>query len=180
MPKKVRPVPTGFHTVTPYLIVKGAASAIEFYQQAFNAKELSRSTSPDGQTILHASLKIGNSVVFLADEIPGVSSLSPASLMGSSVVLHLYVPAVDKLWKQALEAGAQELLALQDAFWGDRYGQLMDPYGHRWTLASRIENLSSEEITEREQALFAPAEPIEPIEPSAEANEAAAAGITSP
>jgi uncharacterized glyoxalase superfamily protein PhnB len=164
MNKKVRPVPTGFHTVTPYLIVKGAAAAIEFYKQAFNAKELSRGLSSDGETIVHASLKIGNSVVFLADEIPGLSSQSPTSLMGSSVVLHLYVPAVDKLWNQALEAGGQELLPLQEAFWGDRYGQLMDPYGHRWTLASRVENLSTDEIAERAQELFPAEEPVDLVD----------------
>ena len=151
-------MPTGYHTVTPYLIVQGAATAIDFYQRAFNAKELSRSVGADGHTIVHASLKIGNSVVFLADEIPGLSSLSPISLMGSSVVMHLYVPSVDKLWEQALEAGGRELLPLQDAFWGDRYGQIMDPFGHRWTLASRKENLTEDEIEQRATALYAPAE----------------------
>jgi uncharacterized glyoxalase superfamily protein PhnB len=149
MAGKVKPVPERYHTVTPHLIVKGASDAIDFYKNAFGAEELGRAPGPDGKSIIHAEIQIGDSIIFLNDEFPDMEVKSPLSLTGSPVTIHLYVEDVDKLWKQAMEAGAKEKMPLQDQIWGDRYGVLEDPYGHHWSLASHIEDVSLEEINRR-------------------------------
>ncbi len=159
MSQKTAPVPKGFHTVTPYLTVRGAQAAIEFYKAAFDAVEKSRFVAEDGLSIAHAELKIGNSVVFLNDELPEVGVLSPLSLGGSPFLMHLYVKDVDAVWRQALAAGGQEVLALGDTYWGDRCGKLVDPFGHYWSLASKQEKLSQAQIEERARAAVA-ADPI--------------------
>lgn len=147
----VQAVPTGYHTVTPYLIVKDAAPAIEFYKQAFGAKELMRMPGPDGR-ISHAELQIGDSRLMLASEFPQMGARSAESIGGTPVTLFLYVEDVDALAAQATAAGATVLMPVQDMFWGDRYGKLADPFGHRWDIATHKENVAPEELPKRAAA----------------------------
>ena len=152
-----KPIPEGFHTVTPALVVNDAAKAIEFYKKAFGAQELVRMPSPDGK-IMHAELKIGDSIIFLSDEMPMPGSIkSPQTLGGSTAMLNVYVPNVDELFKQAIAAGGKEAMPVTDQFWGDRYGSLVDPFGHSWGLATHKEDLSPAEMGERAQQFFASA-----------------------
>jgi len=149
-PKGVQRVPEGYHTITPHLVVKGANDAIEFYKKAFGAVEHARMPMPDGSAIMHAELQIGDSRFFLNDEMMGAKS--PQSLGGSPVTVHLYVEDVDALWNQAVAAGCQVTMLLMDAFWGDRFGTLADPFGHNWALASHIEDVPPEEMGQRAAA----------------------------
>jgi PhnB protein len=144
---KVRPVPEGHHTVTPYLVIKGAAEAIEFYKKAFGAKEINRMPGPTG-AVMHAELKIGDSMLYLSEEMPGMTK-SPKTLGGSPVGIHLYVDKVDDLFKQAVGAGATAKMALENMFWGDRFGKLTDPFGHEWSLAQHMEDVPPEEMKKR-------------------------------
>jgi PhnB protein len=149
------PVPKGFHTVTPSLIVRGAAEAIEFYKKALGAEELMRMTGPDGK-IGHAELKIGDSVIFISDEFPNMGvARSPQSLGGCTGTLNLYVPDVDATFKQAVSAGGKTTMPVADMFWGDRYGTFSDPFGHHWGLGTHKEDLTAEEIDERAKAFYA-------------------------
>lgn len=141
-------VPEDFHTITPHLVVKGVAKAIDFYAAAFGANELLRNPGPDGESIMHSELLLGDSRFFVVDEFPDMA-FSPTSLGGSSVTLHLYVEDVDALFNRAVAAGATELMPVQDCFWGDRYGMLQDPFGHRWSIASRLEDLSPKQLQDR-------------------------------
>ncbi|MEO8450114.1 MAG: VOC family protein [Gemmatimonadota bacterium] len=141
-------VPEDFHTITPHLVVKGVAAAIVWYERALGAHELLRNTAPDGISVMHSELLLGDSRFFVVDELPG-SAQSPKSLGGTSITLHLYVNDVDALFTRAVEAGAQVLMPVADQFWGDRYGILSDPFGHRWSIASRIEDLSPKALGER-------------------------------
>ena len=134
----VKRIPDGFHTVTPHLVVRGGAEAIEFYKKAFGAKEVRRSLGPDGKSIQHADLQIGDSRVLLNDEFPEWGVSSPLHYKGTAVTIHLYVEDADTLFQQAVQAGAQVVFPLADQFWGDRYGIVQDPYGHRWGIASHI------------------------------------------
>lgn len=143
---KVKAIPEGFHTLTPYLIVREAARAIEFYQRAFGAKSRSLHHGPDGKSIVHAELQIGDSIFMLGEEYPAMKILSPQSLGGSGTGVHIYVEDVDALFNQAVSAGATVAMPLMDAFWGDRYGKLVDPFGHHWSLATHKQDLSEEEI----------------------------------
>ena len=152
--KRVLPVPSGFHTVTPQLTVRGAAQAIDFYKRAFGAKELMRMPSPDGQSIMHAELRIGDSIVFVQDEFPDMGSRGPQSLGGTTASLHVYVKDVDKTFAQAVAAGAQVQMPVADMFWGDRFGKVADPFGHEWGLATHKEQLSNKEMAKRAQAFF--------------------------
>ena len=147
MPNQVRPIPEGYHSVTPYLTVNGAARAIDFYQRAFGAKEIMRMNGPDGK-IGHAELRIGDSVIMLADEMPG-GTRSPQSLGGTTGGVFLYVDAVDKVFNQAVSAGAKVDMPLENMFWGDRYGRLTDPFGHSWSVATHIENVAPQEMEKR-------------------------------
>jgi PhnB protein len=147
----VKPVPEGYHTVIPYLSIKGAADAIEFYKKAFEAKELMRMAQPDGR-VGHAELQIGDSKVMLADEFPEMDFRSPRSVGGSPVMLHLYVEDVDTVVGRAVANGAKVLRPIQDQFYGDRSGTLADPYGHLWHVATHKEDLSPEEIGRRAAA----------------------------
>lgn len=149
MPDKVSPVPRGYRTVTPCLTVNGIDRAIEFYSAAFGAEEKVRLYNADGTVILHAELKIGNSVVFLNEENPALGIFSPASLGGSPMLVHLYVDDVDAWWTRARAAGAAEVVPVVDTYWGDRFGKLADPFGHVWSLASRVERVSRDELVER-------------------------------
>ena len=144
-------VPEDFHTITPQLAVKGVASAIDWYARAFGANELLRNTGPDGTSIMHSELLLGDSRFFVVDEFPD-SMRSPSTLGGSSVTLHLYVNDVDALFTRAVDAGATVLMPVADQFWGDRYGILADPFGHRWSIASRLEDLSPKALQARAAA----------------------------
>jgi len=146
-----KPIPDGYHTVTPYLIVQGAARAIKFYEEAFDATELFRMADPSGK-VGHAEISIGDSLIMLADEHPEMGFRSPLSLGGSPVGIHLYVKDVDSLVSQAVAAGAKVLRAVQDQFYGDRSGTLVDPFGHVWTVATHKEDVSPEEIEKRFKA----------------------------
>lgn len=143
----VKPIPDGMHSITPHLVCAGAADAIEFYKKAFNAVEIVRIPGPDGK-LMHAAVRIGDSVVMLVDEFPDWGSLGPKSLKGSPVTIHLYVENVDAAFEQAVHAGAKVTMPLENAFWGDRYGRLEDPFGHSWSLATQIRDLSPEELQE--------------------------------
>jgi uncharacterized glyoxalase superfamily protein PhnB len=145
----VKRVPAGYHRVTPHLTVRNAAAMIEFYKKAFGAVEKRRAPGPDGQSIMHAEIRIGDSVVFLNDEFPEVGAFSPLETQATSVTLHIYVDGADKQFQQALDAGAEEVIPLADQFWGDRYGVVKDPSGHLWSIGSRLEELSPQEMLER-------------------------------
>jgi PhnB protein len=150
----VKPIPEGYHTLTPYLSIQGAAAAIEFYQRAFGAVERFRLVAPNGD-IGHAELKIGDSSIMLADDCGTEAAFhNPRTLGGSSIGLHLYVEDVDVRFAQAVEAGAKVIRPVQDQFYGDRTGTLEDPFGHVWFLATHTEDLSPEEIKRRAEALF--------------------------
>ena len=148
MKNKVKPVPDGYTTATPYLTVRGGAKAIDFYKQAFGAKELFRMPGPDGK-IMHAEILIGNSHIMLADESDSAETKSPQTLNGSTGGIFLYLEDVDSSFQQAVKAGAKQTMPLQNMYWGDRFGKLTDPFGHRWMLASHVEDVSPEEIEER-------------------------------
>jgi PhnB protein len=151
--KRVSAVPSGFRTMTPQLTVKSSAQAIDFYKRAFGARELVRMASPDGK-IMHAELKVGDSLFFLTDEFPDMGGRAPQSLGGSTGSYHLYVPNVDTAFKRAIDAGAQVAMPVADMFWGDRYGKVRDPFGHEWGLATHKEDLSSAEQRRRGEAFF--------------------------
>jgi PhnB protein len=145
----VKPIPDGYHTVTPYLIIKNAVRALDFYKQAFGATEILRMAEPDSGVIGHAEIKIGDSPIMLADEQPAIGFVGPQSLGGSTVNICLYVEDVDSLFGRAIHAGAKELRPVQNQFYGDRSGTLQDPFGHIWILATHIEDLSPEEMQKR-------------------------------
>lgn len=150
----VKPIPEGYHTVTPFLTVRGADRAIEFYRRAFGAEELGRMPGPDGKTIMHAELKIGDSRIFLCDEVPGMECRSPETLGGSPSGIYLYVRDVDDAFKKALNAGATVKRPVQDMFWGDRTGGVQDPFGYVWDLATHKEDVSPEEMKRRGAEFF--------------------------
>jgi len=155
MAKAKNPNPEGMHTITPHLVVKGAAQAVEFYKKAFGATELVRMPGPGG-TIMHAELRIGDSKFFVNDEMPGPGGISaPTTQKGTTVGLNVYVADCDKLYKQAVSAGAKATMPLADQFWGDRYGQVTDPYGHVWAIATHKEDLTPAELKERTKQFMA-------------------------
>lgn len=154
MQSNVKPIPDGYHTLTPYLIAKNTAAALEFYHQAFGASELYRLTAPDG-SIVHAQFKIGDSIFMISEENPQCYNTSPASLGGSPVKLYLFVNDVDSTFSSAMHAGATEITPPTDHFWGDRMGAVVDPYGHIWLIATRIENVAPGEYQSRMNAFFA-------------------------
>ena len=144
----IQPIPAGYHSVTPYMIVDGAADAIEFYEQAFGASELMRIPGANGK-VMHAEIEIGDSPVMLSDEFPDLGAKGPKALGGSPTSLMIYVEDVDAVFRRALEAGATEIRPVQDQFYGDRSGTLTDPFGHQWTLATHVEDVSGEELQRR-------------------------------
>jgi uncharacterized glyoxalase superfamily protein PhnB len=143
--QKARPIPEGMRTVTPHLICAGAADAIEFYKKAFGAVETARLPGPQGK-IMHAMLRIGDSALMLVDEMPEWGALGPKALKGSPVTIHLYVDDVDAFAARAVKAGAKITMPVEDMFWGDRYGKLEDPFGHHWSLATHLRDVSPEEM----------------------------------
>lgn len=152
MSSNVQAVPDGYHTATPYLIIQGAAAALEFYKKAFNASETVRMAQPDGQ-IGHAEMRIGDSCIMLADELPAMGYRSPKALGGSPVILLLYVEDVDAVVARAVAAGAKLTQPVQDKFYGDRSGTIEDPFGHVWTIATHTEDVSPEEMKRRMAAM---------------------------
>ncbi len=149
MPEQVKAVPPGFHTLTPHLTVRNAEQALEFYKNAFGADVLHVAHMPDGK-VMHASLRIGDSMLMLNDEFPDYGTLSPLSTGGSAVTIHIYTENVDAAFNRAVSAGAQVKMPLADQFWGDRYGVVADPFGHKWSLGAHIKDMSPEEM-QREQ-----------------------------
>jgi uncharacterized glyoxalase superfamily protein PhnB len=141
----VPPIPRDMHTVPPHLVCHSAIDAILFYVKAFGATEMARLPGPDGR-LMHASIKIGDSHVMLVDEYPEHGTLGPLALKGRPVVIHLYVETVDETIKRAVDAGARITMPVADMFWGDRYGQIEDPFGHRWSIATHVRDVSLEEI----------------------------------
>ena len=140
----VKAIPEGYHTLTPYMTVRDAARAIEFYKQAFGAVERGVMKGPDGK-IMHAELRIGDSIVMLGDEFP------PQSIGGTGMGLHIYVEDVDSAFDRAIGAGATIEMPVSDMFWGDRYGKLLDPFGHKWSIATHTRDMSIEEIEEAQE-----------------------------
>jgi PhnB protein len=153
--EQTKAIPNGFHTITPHLVVKGANRAIEFYKKAFGAREVGRLTGPDGKSIIHADLVIGDSHLFLVDENPGICCVGPQAEGSTSVTIHLYTENADALFNQAVSAGAQVRMPVADMFWGDRYGAVVDPFGHQWSFATHKEDVTPEEINKRMQNAFA-------------------------
>jgi PhnB protein len=155
MAGNVKAVPVGMHTITPHLVVREAAEALEFYRKAFGAELKGVHYTPDGK-VMHAEMKVGDSVIMLADEFPGMGScLSPQTLGGTSMILNLYTEDVDQLFNQAVAAGATVTMPLANQFWGDRYGQLKDPFGHTWALGQHVEDIAPEEMERRGREIFA-------------------------
>lgn len=156
MKAKVKAIPEGFHTLTPALVVHDAIKAIEFYKEVFGAKVKRVFYGPGGKTVGHAELEIGNSKMMLSDEFPSMNVLSPQSPCGcTSASIYIYVENVDEIFNKAVSNGATVTMPLMDAFWGDRAGGILDPFGHRWMLATHIKDLSEEEIVEGAKSMFA-------------------------
>jgi uncharacterized glyoxalase superfamily protein PhnB len=152
MPNAVR---EGYQTVTPALTVRNGAEAIAFYKKAFGAEEIMRVPGPDGKSIMHAEIRVGTSRIMLGDEAPSMGCLAPVTLGGPGGSLYVYVPDVDAAFKQAVAAGAKALMPVTDMFYGDRFGQVEDPSGHRWGLATHVEDLAPEEMARRQREFFA-------------------------
>jgi uncharacterized glyoxalase superfamily protein PhnB len=152
---KVDPVPKGCNTVSVYLVVPNSDEALKFYTAAFGAKEAMRMMGPDGKSVMHASMRLGDSTIMLADENPQWGSKSPATLSGTPVSIHLYVKDADKLFERAVAAGCTVIMPIGDQFWGDRFGRLKDPFGHEWSIGTQKEILSKKELLKRQQAFFA-------------------------
>ena len=157
MKNKTKAIPEGFDTLTPHLVVKGASKAIDFYKKAFGAGEIRRVLGPDGKSIMHAELKIGNSRLMLVDEFPEMNARGPESIGGTPVTIHMFVEDADTVFNRAVNAGAQVRMPLADMFWGDRYGVLADPFGHLWSIATHKEDLTPDEIRKRMQSSTAAA-----------------------
>lgn len=151
---KVSPIPPGYHTITPYITVTDTREAIEFYKRAFGAEEIYTMPGPDGK-IIHAEIKIGDSIVMISDEYPDFGARAPVSVGCNTQSLMVYVPDVDASFERAVQAGAEPRRPVENMFWGDRYGQVTDPYGHKWQLATHVEDLTPEEIERRQAEFFA-------------------------
>jgi PhnB protein len=149
-----QPVPEGYHTITPYLAVEDASAAIDFYKKAFGAEERVRMAGPGG-SVMHAELGIGDSLVMLSDPFPQASTKPPKELGGTSASIFAYVEDIDSVYKQAIDAGATSLMEPDDMFWGDRFGSVQDPFGHSWTIATHVEDVSPEEIQKRSEEWMA-------------------------
>lgn len=165
--KKALPIPKGYHVVTPSIVVRGAAEAIEFYKKAFGAKELSRMNDPSGK-VMHAEIRIGDSIVMLGDEYPQMGAVSPLSQTGRAASLLIYTRDADALFNQALAAGAKASMPLSDMFWGDRYGRVVDPYGHDWQIATHKEDVSPKEMAKRAAAAMSAPPPGQAQAPAQE------------
>ena len=149
-----QPIPNGFHTITPHLVVQDGVKAIDFYKKAFGAQEKARMMMPDGKSLMHAQMTIGSSTIMLGGEFPPIA-LSPKSRGGTSVSLHLYVEDADAAFDRAVQAGCTVKMPLSDQFWGDRYGQVEDPFGHVWSIATHKQDFTMEQMAENAKAVFA-------------------------
>ena len=149
-----KPIPDGFHSLTPHLVVSDAAKAIEFYKKAFGAQEMERFLRPDGKAVMHAQLKIGNSMLMLGNEFPP-TCLSPKSRGGTTVSLYLYVENADSAFERAVKAGCTVKMPMADQFWGDRIGQVEDPFGHQWSIATHKQDLTKDQIAANAKTFFA-------------------------
>jgi uncharacterized glyoxalase superfamily protein PhnB len=147
MTEQVRPIPDGMHSLTPHLVCANAAAAIDFYVKAFNGVEQARLPGPGGK-IMHAQMRIGDSIFMLADDFPDYGCVGPLALKNTPVYIHLYVEDVDAAYARAIEAGGKPIMQVADMFWGDRYGQLEDPFGHRWSIATHKRDMTPEQIRE--------------------------------
>jgi PhnB protein len=147
MSNPVSPIPEGYRSITPHLVCEGAAEALAFYERVFGAVEAARMSGPGGK-IMHAEIRIGDSMIMLADAFPEYGSRGPRALQGTPVTIHLYVEDADAVWERALAAGATVQMPLEDAFWGDRYGQVVDPFGHHWSIATHQRDLTPAQIEE--------------------------------
>ena len=154
MSTSVKPIPEGYHSVTPYLAVDDAAQAIEYYKKAFGAKERARMEAPDGK-IGHAEVEIGDSLVMLSDPFPHATTRPPKELGGTSGSVFMYVEDVDAVVKKAVDEGATITMEVADQFWGDRFGTITDPFGHVWSIATHVEDVPPEEMAERAKAAMA-------------------------
>ena len=150
----VKPIPEGYHTITPYLSVDDATAASEFYEKAFGAKETVRMNGPDGK-VAHAELQIGDSTIMLSDPFPQAQAKTPKEVGGTTVGLFTYVEDVDEVFKQALDAGATSTMEPTDQFWGDRFGSVVDPFGHHWQIATHVEDVPPDEMEKRSQEAMA-------------------------
>lgn len=150
----VPPIPEGFNTVSAHIVVNNALQALDFYAKAFGAKKTRWMAGPDGKSTLHAEMQIGNSTVMLVDEWPEMGLTSPETLGGRHCTLHLFVDDADARYAQAVEAGCTESLPMHDAFWGDRYGKVVDPFGYEWSIATHQEELTPEQWDERAKQFF--------------------------
>jgi len=157
MSAKPKPIPEGFHSVTPCLTVKNSLEAIDFYKKAFGAKQLDVFPGPDGKSTMHATIRIGDSILMLGDERPGQDCRSAESLGSSPVSLFIYVPNADAVFEKAVDAGSEVVMPVDDMFWGDRCGTLKDPFGYSWMIATHTRDLSYEEVQEGAEAFFAAA-----------------------
>ena len=157
METEVKAIPEGFNTITPCLTLKNSLEAIEFYEKAFGAKNLGVFPSPDGKRTMHAVIKIGESILMMGDEWPEQNCKSAESLGASPISLYIYVPNVDEVFEQAVDAGGTEIMPLSEMFWGDRCGTLKDPFGYSWTIATHTRDLTREEVQEGAQSFFAAA-----------------------
>jgi len=158
-PAKRKGIPAGFGTITAHLVVEGAADAMEFYKRAFGAEELGRMPMPDGRRLMHGAMQIGDSMLMLVDAFEEFGVKGPKALGGTGVTLHLYVPDADKAFQRAIEAGCIVAMPIADMFWGDRYGKVKDPFGHEWSLATQLRELSPEEMEAAQKAAFAAGKP---------------------
>jgi len=154
MSNQVKPIPDGYHTITPHMVLSDAARAIEFYATAFGAKEIMRVPGPDGKKIMHAEVQIGDSRVMICDEFPEMGCVSPEKIGGSSVSMFVYVEDVDAAHKKALEAGCKEKMPCTNTFWGDRHSQVADPFGYSWSLSMHVEDLPAAEMKKRQEEHF--------------------------
>ena len=150
----VKPIPDSHYTVTPTLTIRDASKAIEFYKKVFDAQELYRFLGPDGKSVMHAEIKIGNSIIMLNDEMPQMNCNSPQSLGGSGSSIFLYVNDADVIFNKAVSAGAKPLMPLMDAFWGDRFGSIQDPFGHVWGIATHKKDMTPDEIKKAGEEAF--------------------------
>ncbi len=155
MAAPVKAIPDGYHTVTPHMVIRDVGGAIEFYKKAFGAEELFRMPGPDGQSIMHAEIKIGDSIVMMCEEMPeGGDGKAPQSLSGTCMGLHIYVEDVDKAFQRAIDAGAKPSMPVMDMFWGDRYGKVTDPFGHHWSLATHKQDVTPEQCAKGAEEFF--------------------------
>jgi uncharacterized glyoxalase superfamily protein PhnB len=157
--KRRRGVPAGFATLTAHLVIDGAGEAMDFYKRAFGAEEIGRAPMPDGKKLMHGLMKLGDSMLMLVDAFEEFGAKGPKSLGGSPVTLHLYTSDADAAFQRALDAGCTVAIPLADMFWGDRYGKVIDPFGHEWSIATKIKDMTPEELEQAQRAAFAEGKP---------------------